>query len=123
MERGSPRRIAYEIALLLLALAVGEATREKFVEAGALLAVAVGAALWAATAARRTRAPRRDDRMVAHPVRWAFIYLVTIGPATFYLAYDAIFDRHLPITLAVSVVVPLVVFVVRWLIVHRNPSG
>src|SRR4051812_23410001 len=123
MERGSPRRIARGIAVLFLALAVGEATREKFVEAGGLLVVAAAAALWAVTVARPTRPPRGQDAMIAHPVRWAVIYLITIGSATFYVTYDTAFDRHLPITLAVSVVVPLVVFAVRWLIVRRNPPS
>jgi cytochrome bd-type quinol oxidase subunit 2 len=107
--------------VLFLALAVAEATREKFVVAGGLLAVAVATAVWAVSLARPTRAPReREDRMVAHPVWWAVIYLVTIGPATFYVTYDTAFDKDLPLTLAVSVVVPLVVFAVRLLIVGRN---
>jgi hypothetical protein len=122
MERGSPRRIARGLALLFLALALGEASKEKFVAAGGLLVVALAAAIWGIAMARPTRAPRGQDAMIAHPVRWALVYLVTIGPATFYLTYDGMFHHNVAATVATSLVVAGCVFAVRWLVV-RGPRG
>lgn len=55
------------LLLLVGALLVGP--REKFVAAGGLLVVALAAAIWGTAMARPTRAPRRQDAMVTHPVR------------------------------------------------------
>jgi hypothetical protein len=118
MQRGSPRRIALGIAGLFLALALGAASNEQFAAAGGLLLGAVAAATWGMLRARPTRAPRVQDEMLVHPVRWAVVYLVTIGAAMFYLTYDDIFHRRLPIALATSLLFAAFVFAVRWLIVR-----
>lgn len=121
MDRGSPSRLARDLALLLAALGVAELSRSNASASAVLLVAAGGVFAWSRhLSAVKSHSARGN--IGDHPWLLTFVYLLTIGPAVFYLTYADVFGRSILVTLAVAVGVSLLVSVLRWALVGRDRS-